>query len=61
MCLIATTDLSGAELAPRREEREVAEWRPVANISENDSEYLIKAELAGSEERKTSKSPSMRA
>lgn len=26
-------------------EREVAAWRPVANISETDKEYLIKAEL----------------
>jgi HSP20 family protein len=30
---------------PREAERNVAEWRPVANISETDSEYLIKAEL----------------
>ena len=29
----------------RDEDRAVAEWRPVANISETDSEYLIKAEL----------------
>lgn len=26
-------------------ERELADWRPVANISETDKEYLIKAEL----------------
>lgn len=26
-------------------ERELAEWRPVANISETEKEYLIKAEL----------------
>lgn len=30
---------------PRGDERTIAEWRPVANISETDSEYLIKAEL----------------
>ena len=30
---------------PRDEDRAIAEWRPVANISETDSEYLIKAEL----------------
>ncbi len=28
-----------------RGEREAASWRPVANISETDKEYLIKAEL----------------
>ena len=30
---------------PREDDRAVAEWRPIANISETDSEYLIKAEL----------------
>lgn len=29
----------------RDQDKAVAEWRPVANISETDSEYLIKAEL----------------
>jgi len=30
---------------PRDEDRAVAGWRPIANISETDAEYLIKAEL----------------
>jgi HSP20 family protein len=30
---------------PREAARNIGEWRPVANISETDSEYLIKAEL----------------
>ena len=30
---------------PRDEDSVVAEWRPIANISETDAEYLIKAEL----------------
>lgn len=29
----------------RDAEKSITEWRPVANISETDSEYLIKAEL----------------
>ena len=36
----------GRRLLPSEEGQEVAaEWRPLANISETDSEYLIKAEL----------------
>jgi HSP20 family protein len=30
---------------PRDEDKAGTDWRPVANISENDSEYLIKADL----------------
>jgi HSP20 family protein len=30
---------------PRDEDRAITDWRPIANISETDAEYLIKAEL----------------
>jgi len=37
---LGSRQLSGAE-----SQEGAAEWRPLANISESDSEYLIKAEL----------------
>ena len=37
--------LGGRQLSGAEGQEERAEWRPLANISESDSEYLIKAEL----------------
>ena len=35
----------GQAVSGRSDERDLADWRPAANISETDNEYLIKAEL----------------